>query len=143
MKVYAFRFAAWSLPLIFLSGCATTVAFRPQGVSDEQIVLNAQEMKSSCAKLRQGTMITVRFYEGIQGPDGAAYTGTRTGYFYGCNRLSESLAMSEYPLTIFDRGEPYPIKYIAEVAVVPEASRVIVKRPVKKSYDWQRHLLTQ
>jgi hypothetical protein len=143
MKVTSLqRLAILSLPLLCISGCATTTAFKPHGVTDEQLAQNTKRLMQACEKIRQNSQINIQFYDGIEDSKGN-YQGSKTGYFYGCNKLNESLAMSDYTLSVFDRGEPYPLKYIAEISVVPEAARVIVKRPVKKSIDWQRQLLTE
>ena len=151
MRNTAKRLATWMLPLLALTGCATT-SYKPSGMTDQQVEQRLIELRQTCWHLRQGAHVTVTFFQGAIASDGKDMPPV-TGYYYGFNKMSDMVSISPNPLTPFDRGEPYELRYISEItqlsdtAMETEPSNVVL-RAVQNyftvdSRDAERALLTQ
>ena len=119
MEISVKQLACLSLAVLGLAGCATT-RFKPQGLTDQEAERKMNELLYVCQGLRQGSYINLSFYPDNADSDKNAYSGNRSGYFYACNKMNGTLSMSSQRLTMFDRGELYPLRYIETLTRVPD-----------------------
>ena len=142
-----------SLAAISLGGCATA-RYKPQGFTDQETERKLNEVLYECQGLRLGSYIQISFYADGTDSEKKVYSGTRSGYFYACNKMNRTLSMSSKKLTFFDRGDLYPLKYIEAITKLPDAAPqtaladdlldTIVKKVFEVRHDDpERYLLTQ
>ncbi|OGR90379.1 MAG: hypothetical protein A2992_09680 [Elusimicrobia bacterium RIFCSPLOWO2_01_FULL_59_12] len=152
MGAPAKRLVGLNALMVFLIGCATTPAFKPAGLSDQQAETRLNDVRSVCFSLRQGAYISVKFYEGAADSRGNKLE-SMTGYFDAFNKMNDTISIAKERLKALDRGEPYPLQVIADITpaqetgMLPEPPNILV-RAVKAfltvgENDPQRLLLTQ
>jgi len=119
MKITIKHLAYLGLAAICLGGCASA-PYKPQGFSDQEAERKLNEIIHTCQGLRQGSYINISFYADVLDVDKKEYSGNKSGYFYACNKMSGTLSMSKNRLTMFDRGDIYPLRYIETISKLPE-----------------------
>jgi hypothetical protein len=103
------RLAVTLLPIIGLTGCATT--YKPAGLSEQQITQKINDLRQICQRFRQGDYVKIQFYDGAPGSTGT----TVAGYFTAYNKMSGTLSLSAKYMEYSDRGTPYSLAYLSDV----------------------------
>ena len=97
------RLAVTLLPILGLTGCATT--YKPAGLTDRQITQKMNDLRQTCRKFRQGDYVKIQFYDGAPG----ASATTVAGYFTAYNKMSDTISLSTKYMEYSDRGTPYQL----------------------------------
>src|SRR5258706_15221527 len=103
------------LALVSFAGCATTTAFRPDGMTDKQAEHRLNDLRFACRTFRVGEAVNVSFYPGGKDATAADVQSGMKGYFYAFNRMTDTVYVSQNPLTLFDRGQPYDLQYVQNI----------------------------
>jgi hypothetical protein len=119
MRISFKHLAVLGLAAASLSGCATA-HYKPQGLTEQEAELKLNDVLYTCQGLRQGTFINISFYPDAAVNEKRDYSGNRSGYFYACNKLNGTLSMSSNRITMFDRGEFFPLERIETITKPPE-----------------------
>jgi hypothetical protein len=145
--------AALGLAAICFTGCASA-GYKPQGLTDKEAENKVNALIYECQWLHQGSYISISFYPDAAEGANKEYRGSKSGYFYACNKMSGTLSMSRNRITMYDRGEIYPLSCIQTISKLPDPvpqtamADDLLDTIVKKVFevrhdDPERSLLTQ
>jgi hypothetical protein len=143
-----FKPSLLAVGLLLLGGCSSA-PFKPAGLTHRDVTRKLNDLSYTCATLKMGTPVQVKFYQGDIDPKGTAPGGTLTGYLYGCNKMNYTISVAQKPLSWRDRGDAYYLQYVDEITPVEQAKADVpeshpVRNLLKVQHDDpQRQLLTQ